>query len=126
MGHGKFATAINCMDGRTQIPVNEFLRAKYGVDYVDTITEPGPIKFLSENKDEATIASIKSRVHISVAKHGSRYIALVGHYDCAGNPVDRETQRIQTLESAKIVQAWGFDVEIIGLWVDENWQVSEI
>lgn len=33
-----FYTVINCMDGRTQLSENEFLRNKFGVDYVDTIT----------------------------------------------------------------------------------------
>ncbi len=37
-----FCTAINCMDGRTQLPVIEFLKNKLSVEYVDTVTEPGP------------------------------------------------------------------------------------
>lgn len=41
----KFAAAINCMDGRTQVPVIEFLKNKYGVDYVDMITEPDPTRY---------------------------------------------------------------------------------
>jgi hypothetical protein len=47
MSHGSFATAINCMDGRTQIPVTDYVRKKYKVEYVDMITEPGPIKVLA-------------------------------------------------------------------------------
>jgi len=39
-----FCTAINCMDGRTQLPVNEFMRRKLGVAYVDTITEAGSVR----------------------------------------------------------------------------------
>ena len=45
----KFGTAINCMDGRVQEPVAKFLKEIYGIDFVDTITEPGPVKILSEN-----------------------------------------------------------------------------
>lgn len=26
----------------------------------------------------------------------------------------------------KTVKSWGFNVEIIGLWVDENWRVCEV
>jgi hypothetical protein len=37
----KFVTCINCIDGRTQLPVIEFLRRKYDVDFVDLITIPG-------------------------------------------------------------------------------------
>ncbi len=38
---GKFVTAINCMDGRVQIPVIEYLKNNYGINYVDMITAPG-------------------------------------------------------------------------------------
>ena len=82
----EFATAINCMDGRVQMPVIEYMKSKYGIDYVDMITEPGPNKILSENKDKNSIDSIKRRVKISVEAHKSRLIAVVGHHDCAGNP----------------------------------------
>ena len=54
------------MDGRTQIPVIEYIKNKFGVDYVDMVTEPGPNKILAENKDELIMASIKKRVKISM------------------------------------------------------------
>jgi len=126
MAHGIFVTAINCMDGRTQLPVNEYLRNKYGADYVDTVTEPGPIKILAERTYLTQIDSIKKRVLISVEKHGSGRIAVVGHHDCAGNPVDQQTQLKQIAAAVKLIREWGLGVEVIGLWVDENWQVSEI
>jgi carbonic anhydrase len=124
--HGKFATAINCMDGRVQIPANEWIRKRFNVDYVDTITEPGPNKILAENKNSMAIDSIKQRVAISVNKHGSKYIAVLGHHDCAGNPVDKDFQLVHIKSAVKAVNSWGFPVEAIGLWVDENWQVSEV
>ena len=40
------------------------------------------------------IALIRRAVSISIEKHGSRIIAEVGHYDCAGNPGDREQHYI--------------------------------
>ncbi|MCK4433251.1 MAG: hypothetical protein KAV48_04880, partial [Methanomicrobia archaeon] len=57
----KFATAINCMDGRVQIPVIEWLKRKYSASYVDMITEPGPNKILAESKDDPVIETIKRR-----------------------------------------------------------------
>jgi carbonic anhydrase len=123
--HGKFATAINCMDGRVQIPANEWLKKKFKVDYVDTITEPGPNKILADNTDKTTVDSIKRRVAISVNKHGSKYIAILGHYDCAGNPVEKEQQLAHIRRAIKTINSWGFPVQTIGLWVDENWRVSE-
>ena len=126
MSQMKFATAINCMDGRTQLPVIAYLKAKCRVDYVDLVTEAGPIKILADRKDRVLLDSIKRRVEISVGKHESRYIAVVGHFDCAGNPVSKETQTRQIRKSIKTVQSWGFKCEILGLWIDENWTVHEV
>ena len=47
----KFACAINCMDGRVQDAVKNYMKSTYGVDWVDQITEPGPNKILCECKD---------------------------------------------------------------------------
>lgn len=123
MSSGKFATAINCMDGRTQVPVNEWVKNEFGVDYVDTITEPGPNKILAEVTD---VDSIRRRVLISVKKHGSKNIVIVGHHDCAGNPVEKEIQLKQLSQAAKTVESWGLNVNITGLWVNEHWQVERV
>ena len=88
----KFACAINCMDGRVQDAVKNYMQKKYGVDYVDMVTEPGPNKILCECCEKATIENIKKRVEISVNRHGSKVIAIVGHFGCAGNPAEKQTQ----------------------------------
>jgi hypothetical protein len=112
------------MDGRTQLPVNEYLRSRYNLDFIDTITEPGPVKILAEN--QAGVESIKQRVKISVEGHGSKLIALIAHHDCAGNPVSKEIQ-LQQLEAAiKIIRSWNYDVQCINLWVDDKWQVVPV
>jgi len=121
-----FATAINCMDGRIQLPVIEWLKKRSSVDYVDMITEAGPNKILSENRDNRLIESIKKRVEISVKKHNSKLIAIVGHYDCAGNPVEKDIQLKQILSAIQAVEYWNLNVQIIGLWVDEDWNVYQI
>ena len=126
MADGTFATAINCMDGRTQLPVNELMRKKYGVDYIDTLTEPGPVKILAENAPESLIESLKTRVAISVEKHGSKAICIVGHWGCAGNPVDKDVQMGQLDKAVATVKSWGYDVEIIKIWVGEDWQAEEV
>ena len=126
MSYGSFATAINCMDGRTQIPVIDYIRKKYKVEYVDMITEPGPIRVLAENTDKPTLESIKRRVEVSTEKHGSVHIVIVGHHDCAGNPVEKATQLKQILESIWKVRSWGLRVEILGLWIDDKWVAHEV
>lgn len=121
-----FVTAINCMDGRVQLPVIEYMKSRYGADYVDMVTEPGPNRIIAEKGDKATIESIKRRVKISVERHNSKLIAIVGHHDCAGNPTDKEIQITHILSAIKTIKSWGFNVQITGLWVDENWMVCEV
>jgi len=126
MAEGAFATAISCMDGRVQHPVAEFLKKKYKVDYVDAITEPGLDGILAANQDKAEIESIKRMVGISTGRHGSKHIAVVGHHDCAGNPVDKATHLAHIRAAIKTVKSWGVKAGVIGLWVDDKWKVSEV
>jgi hypothetical protein len=121
-----FCTSIHCMDGRIQEPIIEYLKKKCNAKYVDTITEPGPIKILAENDNKAVIDSIHYRISISVDKHGSQMIAISGHHDCAGNPVPKDTQIEQIIEDEKILKEKYPDVKIIKFYVNENWQVEEL
>jgi hypothetical protein len=114
------------MDGRVQSPVSEWLRQEFGVDYVDAITEPGPNGILAAGTDRAAIESIRRRLGISVDRHGSRVVAIAGHHDCAGNPVDRETQAGQTRRAMELVRSWSMGVGVVGLWVDEHWRVHRL
>ncbi len=122
----KFATAINCMDGRVQIPVIEYIKNKYEVDYVDMITLPGSNKVLAESEDKSTLESIKRCVEISVNLHSSRLVAICGHYDCAGNPTNKETQIKQIIDAIKVTKLWFPNVRVIGLWINQNWEVEEV
>ena len=47
MAKGKFATSVSCMDGRIQIPLTNWIKKNFSVDYVDTITEPGIDKLVA-------------------------------------------------------------------------------
>ena len=121
----KFACAINCMDGRVQDAVKDFMKNKYGVDYVDMVTEPGPNKILTDNSNLAIIENIKKRVEISTGHHGSKVVAIAGHFGCAGNPTEKE-ERIKHLKFAyKTVENFGLGVEIILLWVGGDWKTIE-
>ncbi|MCK8823845.1 carbonic anhydrase [Fuchsiella alkaliacetigena] len=126
MEEGSFVTAINCIDGRVQLPVINWLHEEYGVDYVDMITEPGPNLILADEEDKATIKSIKNRVEVSTKKHNSELIAVIGHYDCAANLADKTTQIEQIKDSIELVNSWNLGVEIIGLWVNRDWQVETV
>lgn len=125
MAEGKFATAINCMDGRTQLPVNQWMKDKFGADYIDTITEPGPDKILTLD-NSPLIDSIKQRVLISVEKHDSSVIAIVAHDLCAGNPVSKEEHLAHLKQAMDTVKSWNLPVDIYGVWVGSDWKVEEI
>ncbi len=125
MARGTFATVINCMDGRTQLPLNEWMREEFKVDYVDTITEPGPNGILARGQGPL-VESIKNRVDISVNGHGSRIVVLVGHYDCAGNPGPREMQDEHVMKGIETIKKWNLPLRILGVWVGEDWKVEVI
>jgi hypothetical protein len=114
------------MDGRVQQPVADFLKRKLGVEYVDMITEPGPNLILAGRDNEELVASIMARIDISVNHHGSNCIAVVGHYDCAGNPAKQQMQRPHTRRAVRFLKRHFRYVQVIGLWVDENWKVEEV
>ncbi len=116
-----FCTAINCIDGRTQLPVNEYLRDLLKVPYVDTITEAGPVRILGDEPDSPLARTILDRVDVSTGTHGSRCVAIVAHYDCAGNPVSEERQMEQLDRAVRFVAGRYPSVRILGLWVDANW-----
>jgi len=122
----KFCTALTCMDGRIQLPVIAYLQKRFNTKYVDSITEPGPNLILSKQTDSYLVESILTRLKISVEKHKSVGVGVVGHYDCAGNPAKKDEQIQHIEESIRFIRQQYKELEIIGLWVDENWNVNEL
>jgi hypothetical protein len=121
-----FCTVINCMDGRVQLPVISYLRKHFGVEYVDCVTTAGPVRTLAEGLREPVIQSILRRVRISMDKHASVGLAVAGHADCAANPESREGQVGQLGAAIAFLRKEFPGVEIIGLWVNAEWQVERI
>jgi hypothetical protein len=121
-----FYTAVNCMDGRAQQPVIDYLTGRFGVDHVDMITEPGPNGILNRRDATAVVDSILRRIDVSVHHHGSIGMAIIGHYDCAGNSGNK-AQQIEDVRGAIVYLRSQYpDLPIIGLWIDETWTVSEV
>lgn len=121
-----FCTAVNCMDGRVQIPVIRFLKERFVVDYVDVVSEPGPNRILAEQDDPRAVESILNRVAISVEHHGSVGIAVVGHHDCAGNPATPSEQEGHTRAAVDFIRTKYGGLPVIGLWVDDAWKVTQV
>lgn len=122
----KFCTVLSCMDGRIQLPVINFLKDRFNVEYVDNITEAGINKIIHEDINHSLIDSIYERIDISINLHFSKSLAVVGHFDCAKNPTDRDTQTAQSMSTIKKLKVKYPNIEIIGLWVNENWEVVEL
>lgn len=112
-------------DGRVQEPVSAWLNQRFHADCVDAVTEPGPDGLFSRSQ-YSLIESIRRRVDISVNAHGSRVVAVVAHHDCAGNPVERD-QHLRDLACAlRCMGSWHLPVRLLGLFVNERWQVELI
>ncbi len=122
----RFCTVINCMDGRVQLPVIRYLQERFNVEYVDSITEAGPNLILANGKNPAKAKAILERLEISIKKHNSISIAVVGHHDCTGNPAAEDEQIIHIQKAMEFLRKHYESIEITGLWVDEKWQVQEI
>jgi carbonic anhydrase len=123
MAKGKFATSVSCMDGRIQIPLINWIKENFSVDYVDTITEPGIDKLVADNTDPE---SIKIKVGISINKHESELIVVSGHYDCAGNPVSNEEHITQIKKGIEVISSWNLGVKVVGVWVDDTWKINTV
>jgi hypothetical protein len=121
-----FCTVINCIDGRVQIPVSEYLRQRLGVLYVDVVTEPGPVRVFTDPEYADALRSMLWRVGLSREAHGSEVVAVVAHADCAGNPVGKEEQQRALLQSVERVSKEFPGMSVLGLWVDERWSVVEV
>ncbi len=120
----QFATVINCMDGRVQDPVNQWMKQQTGAKFIDVITEAGPDRIMASTATASRL--ILQRLLVSRDKHGSTSLALVAHHDCAGNPVSKTEHLCQLKKAGKIMETWNLGMRLLLVWVDENWQVEII
>ena len=120
-----FATSINCIDGRIQLPVSNWIKQKYSVDYVDVITHPGSDKIIGEKNIEGN-SEIKTKTLVSINAHNSKLVVISGHHDCAGNPVSKEMHLTQIKKSINIIKSWNCPVTVIGVWINDQWEIEEI
>lgn len=118
MKQPRFATAINCIDGRAQVPVIDWLKLHCNVDYVDVITEPGADLVLVQGPASTTKA-LEDKVRLSFRNRQSPVIAVVAHHGCIANPVAKEEHWELLDECVREINAWGLPARIVGLWVNE-------
>lgn len=120
-----FCTTINCMDGRIQLPIIQFLQQRFNVEFVDSITEPGPVHIFAKTTDLMVLNSIITRIDISINRHGSKGLAVCAHPDCCGNPIDDDLQKAQLERSVIFLKETYPNTDVIGVWIEKNQQPTE-
>jgi hypothetical protein len=120
-----FAGALNCIDGRVQLPLTAWLRHTQSVDFVDLITEPGMDRLLADEPERAR-QLLLPKLRISVVGHGSTVLAIAAHHDCLGNPVDEATHREMLQRAVRVVLGWELGVKVIGVWLGPTWDVDVV
>lgn len=115
---------MQCMDGRPQRKVADYLTTSFGVRHLDTITTAGLVRHIAEETDQTD--TLLDNLEVSVDKHGSHQIAVVAHHDCAGNPVSDKQQRQQVASAVSRIREFYPEAEVVGLWLNENWIVEKV
>jgi len=121
----KFTTCLNCMDGRTQLPVINWIKDNYGIGWVDMITEPGMDGLLAE-KPEEELDNIIRKIDISIKVHNTKEIFIAAHHDCIGNPVDEKSHEQHVQKAVDKLKKLKPGMRIIGLWVARDFTVKKI
>ncbi|MCA1645266.1 MAG: hypothetical protein LC797_07280 [Chloroflexi bacterium] len=123
MARANFGTAVTCIDGRVHLPLINWMRDMLSVDYVDLVTHPGADGFLAQEPERAGNA-LRASIDVSIQRHASPVLALVGHHECAANPGSAELHREHLLQGLRVVQNWGLGVKLFALWVNADWQID--
>ena len=110
-----FATAINCIDGRAQIPIIEYLKTRHEADYVDMINAPGINGLIAHDRDAARIEAIRNDLRISLGRPGRSFVAVCAHDDCLGNPVDEAQHKDDVRTALARLKEWHPRVEMISV-----------
>jgi len=118
-----FITVLDCIDGRTSLPLIDWAKEHFAAEYsgkvivLDNPTEPGmDAKILMTSGH--VVSDIKSKAEISRDKHGSRVIVIVGHDECAGNPVSEDVHLKNIKDGCSLVKGWGFE-RVVGVYVGD-------
>jgi hypothetical protein len=117
-------TCLNCMDGRVQLPVLNWIKDHRRVDFVDVVTEAGMDGVLADPNHD--IHEILYSIGISVKMNNSTGIFVVGHHDCRGNPSDEQKHHEHIIAAIKRVKSHWTTHSVTGLWVNSKWQVEEV
>lgn len=132
-GNETFCTSVGCMDGRSECAVAKWGREKFGVQYIDAITEAGTVGLLIGENVDQLLESVQKKVLISIEKHRSKGIIVSGHQECAGNSVPDNVQKDEVRKVVSMFQdLFNFSLPILGVFVKRSekdpsqWVVEEV
>ena len=118
------------MDGRIQKPLREFAREKFGVDFVDAITDRGGLlRHLPGAENEGYVENMLQNIQVSLTAHNSKGIIMAGHQECAGYPIPGDQKRKEVVDAANLLRGKFAGIEIIPVFVVENeggWKVENL
>lgn len=114
----KRVVCLNCIDGRFQLPVIQWIMGNYGADYVDMITEPGMDGLLADRRN--AIEGIIRNINISIEKNNASSIFVIGHDDCNGNPASEEVHKGHIRSGVARLKKDFSHIPVIGLWMKED------
>lgn len=120
----KYVTCLNCIDGRAQLPVIQWITLNHQIDFVDMITEPGMDGVLADKN--SNLEDILRKLDISRDAHKTSEIFVVGHFDCAANPVGKHTHHEHIKQSVQRMKNLRPQCEVSGLWVENQHTVKLI
>lgn len=121
---GKFAVCLSCIDGRIQLPLINWIKANYRIDFVDLITEPGMDGLLANQKEYPT--DVWRKLDLSLSRHNADPVIIAGHYDCAANPIDKPAHHRHIAAAVEKIGELLPDRTVVGLWVSSAWDVERI
>jgi len=79
--NNKFGICLTSIDGRLQLPVLEWIKSNYNVEYVDMITERNMIEIFTKNMDRS-IDDISKKIKHSIRYNKSKILFVVGYHKC--------------------------------------------
>ena len=125
-GASSFCTAVNCIDGRVQLPVIQYLTRRFHVEFVDIVSDTGPVGVLAHDPDSERAGSMYRRIDVSIDAHKSQGLAIVAHHDCAGNRRPFEGQIEDLRRSAANLRLRYSGFPALALWVGSDWTVKHV
>jgi hypothetical protein len=129
----KLAIAITCSDWRLHqdgVRYNKQLAEMLGADGVDLVVVPGPDAIYKEEHAEK-LKTVADAAALLAKAHNAGSIAIVGHYKCAGNPVEDQQHDEDTAAAAQTLRATlDFSGPIVAVSTvyhdDSKWSLKEI